>query len=112
MNKGLKHDTMRQVSRIEQEKRPFPSQAVAANQWDSVESDTESLAQERAYQQQLQMHTKYILPQKENADVLQHEYADEDDQVYDSLEVAVHPHAKTIPTLNMNTQIYDRERTR
>ncbi|XP_044078909.1 jhy protein homolog [Siniperca chuatsi] len=113
MDKRLKHERMCQVLKTEQEKHLSPRQAVLASQWDSVESDTESLAQERAYQQQLHMcirhhdPNKYILPQRGDADSLQHgdrgEDANvdetEDLQVYDSLEVAALPHAKRNPTL-------------
>lgn len=116
--------------KTEQEKHPSLRPAVLANQWDSVESDTESLAQERAYQQQLQMcigcddQNKYILLQEENADILQHGDGEDEDannneadlQFYDSLEVAAHPHAKRNPTLlqteYLDTQMDERKRTR
>uniref|UniRef100_A0A673A8W5 Uncharacterized protein n=1 Tax=Sphaeramia orbicularis TaxID=375764 RepID=A0A673A8W5_9TELE len=78
-----------------------------SNYWDSVESDTESLAQERAYQQQLQMRlsqhgrTESVHLNNEDADSLQEEeYEDSDDneaqdlQAYDSLEVAAQPQVK------------------
>ncbi|XP_035864541.1 jhy protein homolog isoform X5 [Sander lucioperca] len=132
MDEGLKHEKMAQVLKTEQGRPPSPRPAVLANQWDSVESDTESLAQERAYhqQQQLQMPTgchdqhKYILPQKENADSLQQgdgedQYANDDEtealQVCDSLDVAAHPHANRNPTLSqteyLDTQMDEREGT-
>ncbi len=127
MDKGLKHD---KLLKTEQEKHPSLRQAVLANQWDSVESDTESLTQERAYQQQLQMcighddQNKHILLQKENAGTLQHGDGEDEDanddetdlQMYDSLEVAAHPHAKRNPILlqteYLDTQIDERKGTR
>ncbi|XP_039633054.1 jhy protein homolog isoform X3 [Perca fluviatilis] len=132
MDEGLKHEKMSQVLKTEQGRPPSPRPAVLADRWDSVESDTESLAQERAYQQQQQLQmpagrhdqNKYILPQKENADSLQRgdgedEYANdvetEDLQVCDSLDVAAHPHANRNPTLSqteyLDTQMYEREGT-
>lgn len=93
-----------------------------------MESNTENLAQEIAYQQQLPMsidQNKYILPQKENADSLQHgdgkdedatDEETEDLHVYDSLEVVAPPHTKWNPTLlqseYMDAQMYEREGTR
>ncbi|KAM8741639.1 jhy protein homolog isoform 2-T2 [Acanthopagrus schlegelii] len=92
-----------------------------------MESNTENLAQEMAYQQQLPMsidQNKYILPQKENADSLQHgdgkdedatDEETEDLHVYDSLEVVAPPHTKWNPTMlqseYMDAQIYEREGT-
>ncbi|XP_078122818.1 jhy protein homolog [Sander vitreus] len=132
MDEGLKHEKMSQVLKTEQGRPPSPRPAVLANQWDSVESDTESLAQERAYQQQQQLpiptgrhdQNKNILPQKENADSLQQgdgedEYANDDAtealQVCDSLDVAAHPHANRNPTLSqteyLETQMDEREGT-
>ncbi|XP_032388945.1 jhy protein homolog isoform X2 [Etheostoma spectabile] len=131
MDEGLKHEKMTQVL-TERGRPPSPRPAVLTNQWDSVESDTESLAQERAYQQQQQLQmpigrhdqNKYILPQKENADSLQQghkeaEYANdnktEDLQVCDSLDVAAHPHANRNPTLSqteyLDTQMDERAGT-
>ncbi|XP_053298178.1 jhy protein homolog isoform X2 [Pleuronectes platessa] len=98
-------------------------QAAPANQWESGESDTERLAQERAYQHQLQMHVghhdqnKYALPEKENAEsLLQGEEEDEDDtedlHVYDSLDVASNLHTKRGPALQqteyLDTQMDER----
>ncbi|XP_071317277.1 jhy protein homolog isoform X2 [Trachinotus anak] len=119
MDEGLKHE------KTERSKHPSLRQA---NQWESGDSDTESLAQERAYQQQLQNRlghhdqNKHMLPQQENAASLQqgdgeHEYAndEEDLQVYDSLEVASNPHARRKPTPQteyMDTQVDERERSR
>lgn len=96
--------------------------AAPASRWDSVESDTESLAQERAYQQQLQIHishqdpNKYILPQNENADMLQQGVGEDEDVsddengedrlVYDSLEVAAHPFINRTPAL-LQTEYLD-----
>ncbi|XP_034745425.1 jhy protein homolog isoform X2 [Etheostoma cragini] len=126
MDEGLKHEKMTQVL-TERGRPPSPRPAVLTNQWDSVESDTESLAQERAYQQQqLQMpigchdQNKYILSQEENADSLQQgrgeaEYTNEDLQVCDSLHVAAHPLANRNPTLSqteyLDTQMDERART-
>ncbi|XP_034406345.1 jhy protein homolog isoform X2 [Cyclopterus lumpus] len=110
------------VLKTEQVRRPSLRQPVLASQWDSVESDTESMAHERAHQQQQQMHTghheqkKCTLPQNENADRLQQvdDNACNDDeaehhQVYDSLD------AKRTPTLlqteYLDTQMDEREGT-
>ncbi|XP_010749219.3 jhy protein homolog isoform X3 [Larimichthys crocea] len=121
MDKGLKHDKMCQVLKAEREKHFSPGQAVLANHWDPVESDTESLAQERAYR--LTDRIKYTLPQKEmTADSLQHgeDGEDEDEgeqhlQVYDSLEVGAHLRAKRNPTVSLteyvDTQTDGREGT-
>nr|XP_046267729.1 jhy protein homolog isoform X2 [Scatophagus argus] len=102
MDKELKHEKICQVLKTEQEKHSSSlRQAVLVNQWDSVGSDTESLAQERTYLPQLQM--------------LQHgDREDEDVQViYDSLEVEGHSHAKRNPTLlqteYVDTQLDERE---
>ncbi|KAI3373174.1 hypothetical protein L3Q82_006368 [Scortum barcoo] len=117
MDKGLTHE---KLLKTEQEKHLALRQGVVANQWDSVESDTESLAQEKAYQQQLKMcighsdQNKYILPQKENVDTLYHGDGEDEDvnddetdpQVYDSLEVTAHPHDKKNPTL-LHTEYLD-----
>lgn len=103
-------------------KRLSPSRQ--AHQWDSGDSDTESLAQERAYQQQLRRRVghhdqnKDIQTQKENAARLQegggdHGHAHDDYlQVYDSLEVAENPRDKREPTSHngsLNTQTNGRE---
>lgn len=127
MDKGLQHEKMCQVLKTEQEKHLSLRQAALANQWESAESDTESLAQERAYQHRLHMcieQNKYILPGKENADSLQHGDGEDEDtnedetedlQVYDSLEEVAHPHAKRNPTLlqtDVGTKIDEREGTR
>ncbi|TKS83818.1 hypothetical protein D9C73_017931 [Collichthys lucidus] len=110
MDKGLKHDKMCQVLKAEREKHSSSGQAVLANQWDPVESDTESLAQERAYRSTDQI--KYTLPQKEmTADSLQHgeDGEDEDEsehlQVYDSLEVGAHLRAKRNPTVSLTEYV-------
>ncbi|XP_060941345.1 jhy protein homolog [Limanda limanda] len=105
MDKGLLQGRMCAETKTEQR-----GQAAPANQWESGESNTERLAQERAYQQQLQMHighhdqNKYALPEKENAESLLHgEEEDEDDtedpHVYDSLDVASNLHTKRSPAL-------------
>ncbi|XP_031733512.1 jhy protein homolog isoform X2 [Anarrhichthys ocellatus] len=125
MDKGLKHEKMSQMLKTEQEKHPSPRPAVLADQRDSVESDTESLAHERTYQQQLQMRNdqiKYTLPEKKNAEGLQQGDEDacnddetEDHQVYDSLDTAAHPHDKHTPTLlqteYLDTHMDEREGT-
>ncbi|XP_029304261.1 jhy protein homolog isoform X2 [Cottoperca gobio] len=127
MDKGLKHEKMSRVLKTEQEKHPSLRRAVLTNQWESVESDTESLAQEKAYQQQLQMHIgchdqkNNILSQKKYADSLQQAYGEDEDanddetealQVYDSLDVAAHHYAKWNPTLfqtkYLDTQMNER----
>ncbi|XP_068577539.1 jhy protein homolog [Cebidichthys violaceus] len=108
MDKGLKHEKMSQMLKMEEDKRPSPRPAVLADRGDSVESDTESLAHERTYQLQLQMRNdqnKYTLPEKKNAERLNEDEdacnddETEDHQVYDSLDVAAHPHDKHTPTL-------------
>lgn len=124
MDKELKHAKMYRVLKIEQEKPPSQRRAVMAPQWDAVESDTESLAQERAYQQQLQIRVgcqdlnKYILPQKRNTDILQQGDGEDEDVsddetedclVYDSLEVAAHPHIERNATL-LQTEYLDTQR--
>ncbi|XP_040005529.1 jhy protein homolog isoform X3 [Xiphias gladius] len=131
MDKAITHEQMCPVWKTEPKRNPFPRQAILANQWESGESDTKSLDQERAYQKQLQMRighhdqNKYILPQKENADSLQqgdgedeasNDDETEDVQVYDSLEVASNPHAKRnhilLQTECLDTQIAEREGSR
>ncbi|XP_067463378.1 jhy protein homolog isoform X1 [Thunnus thynnus] len=124
MDKELKHAKMYRVLKIEQEKPPFQRRAVMAPQWDAVESDTESLAQERAYQQQLQIRVgrqdlnKYILPHRKNTDILQQGDGEDEDVsddetedclVYDSLEVAAHPHIERNATL-LQTEYLDTQR--
>lgn len=69
-----------------------------------MESDAEKFVPERA-SQQLQIcidQNKYMLPEKENADSLQHwDGGDDDDtedlQIYDSLEVLAHSQVKKNP---------------
>lgn len=80
-----------------------------SNYWDSVESDTESLAQERAYQQQLQMRisqhdrTESVHLKNEDTDSLQQEEEEDEDsdeneaqdlRVYDSLDLTAQPQVK------------------
>ncbi|XP_020501690.2 jhy protein homolog [Labrus bergylta] len=110
MDKGLNHEKMRQ-KKTEQEKQ----------QWESVESDTESLAQERAYQQQVQMNishhdeNKYMVLQQENDDSLLSGDTNDGDieylHVYDSLEEATHSRAKRSPSLLQRTDMEEREGT-
>ncbi|KAJ4929857.1 hypothetical protein JOQ06_018878 [Pogonophryne albipinna] len=121
MDKDLKNEPT-SGWKTEQEKLPAPRQ-----QWDSVESDTESLAQERAYQQQIHMdlirhhQNKYTLPQKKKDDSLQPGYQEGEDasddealglQVVDSLDVAAKHRAKSSPTLTqteyLDTQTNER----
>ncbi|XP_056267864.1 jhy protein homolog isoform X2 [Pseudoliparis swirei] len=122
MNKGLKHGKMSLVLKTEQVRPPSPKQTVLANQWDSVESDTESMAHERAHQQQLQMPTghhdqkKCPLPPKKNADRLQqgddnacNDDVAEDHQVYDSLDAQRTP--TLLQTEYLDTQVDEREGT-
>ncbi|XP_029923979.1 jhy protein homolog [Myripristis murdjan] len=109
MDRGLTHGKTHSQLKNEEEEPPSPTQAHGVKLWDPAESDTESLAQERAYQQQLhrrigcydQINSKP--PQEENADNLQQgdwqdndadEDGEEDLQVYDSLEVAAHSFVK------------------
>uniref|UniRef100_G3Q9L6 Junctional cadherin complex regulator n=1 Tax=Gasterosteus aculeatus aculeatus TaxID=481459 RepID=G3Q9L6_GASAC len=95
----------------EQVKRQSLKQAVLANQWGSVVSNTGSLAHERTSRQQLEMcighhdQNKYTLRCKQKADCLQQRDEDgfsddetEDCQLYDSLDAASHNHAKCTPT--------------
>ncbi|XP_035034698.1 jhy protein homolog [Hippoglossus stenolepis] len=112
MDQGLGQGRMCAETKAEQRR-----QAVPANQWESGESDTERLAQERAYQQQLQMHIGHLdqNTEKENAESLL-QGDDEDDtedlQVYDSLDVASNLHTKRNPALQqteyLDTQMDER----
>lgn len=75
------------------------SPVILSNQWDSVESDTESLAQEKAYQQQLQKsmeHPTHNLLGKDNTEGSRRGNAETEPgsenefehlQIYDSLEL-------------------------
>ncbi|XP_068456837.1 jhy protein homolog [Clinocottus analis] len=92
MDKKLKHEKMFQVLKTEPVRRPSPRQAVLANQRDSVESDTESMAHERAYQQ--------------GDDNAGNDDEAEDPQVYDSLDAATQPHDKWTPTV-LQTEYLD-----
>ncbi|XP_010780517.1 jhy protein homolog isoform X1 [Notothenia coriiceps] len=122
MDKDLKNEPTSQGWKTEQEKLPAPRQ-----QWDSVESDTESLAQESAYQQQIHMdlirhhQNKYTLPQKKKDDSLQPGYQEGEDarddealglQVVDSLDLAAKHRAKRSHTLTqteyLDTQTNER----
>ena len=125
MDKRLKHTAMYRVLKSEKKKPPENQRRAAPNpRWHSLESDTESLAQERDYQQQLQLRighqdpNKYILPQKENTDMLQQGDEEDDDVsddeskdrlVHDSLEVAAHSRIKRNPTL-LQTEYLDTQR--
>ncbi|TNN80115.1 hypothetical protein EYF80_009626 [Liparis tanakae] len=122
MNKGLKHGKTSLVLKTEQVRPPSPKQTVLASQWDSVESDTESMAHERAHQQQLQMPTghhdqkKCPLPPKKNADRLQQgddnacdDDVAEDHPVYDSLDAQRTP--TLLQTEYLDTQVDEREGT-
>ncbi|XP_075343511.1 jhy protein homolog [Odontesthes bonariensis] len=95
MEEGINRGKTCPVLKIEEERLPSPRYSVL--------SDTESLAQERAYQQQLhtqadRLHQiKFVLTEEENAHILMHrdgrnQDAEEDEtedlEVYDSLEVA------------------------
>lgn len=108
MDTGLQHEKLCQMLKTEQEKHLSPRQAVLANQWRTMESDAENFVPERA-SQQLQIcidQNKYIVPEKENADSLQHWDGEDDDandddiedlQIYDSLEVLAHSQIKKNP---------------
>lgn len=111
MDKDLENEPTSQGWKTEQEKLPAPRQ-----QWDSVESDTESLAQERADPQHLHMDLirhhqhKHTLPQKKEDDSLQEGEGASDDearglQVVDSLDVAAKRRAKSSPTLTQTERL-------
>lgn len=87
------------------------SPVILSYQWDSVESDTESLAQEKAYQQQLQKsinHPTLNLLGKDNNEGSRCGNAEtepgsenefEDLQIYDSLELVERPDGLKTPPL-------------
>lgn len=96
------------------------SPVILSNQWDSVESDTESLAQEKAYQQQLQKSIKHPTHNQLGNDNNEgsgrgnaeskpgSENAFEDLQIYDSLELVECPDAlKTPPVLLTDVDKFD-----
>lgn len=131
MDKSLKHGKMDQMLRNEHEKPHSPMRAGQVNQRDSLEYDTESLAQERACQQQLQRcigcpdQTDYKQSQEDNTDSLEEGDGDDEDvnddetadlQIHDSLEVAAHPSVKRNPNLlpseYLNTQVNEKEESR
>ncbi|KAK5888282.1 hypothetical protein CesoFtcFv8_016796 [Champsocephalus esox] len=103
MDKDLENEPTSQGWKTQQEKLPAPRQ-----QWDSVESDTESLAQERADPQHLHMdlirhhHQHTLPPKKEDGSLQEGEGASDDEarglQVVDSLDVAAKRCAKSSPT--------------
>ncbi|XP_076017312.1 jhy protein homolog [Genypterus blacodes] len=120
MDKHLKHGKTNQMLKNEHEEPHSPTQAAQVDLWDSVESDTESLAQERAYQQQLQRciscpdQTHRRQSQEENSDSLEEgEGVDEDEtahlQVYDSLEVAARRPVKRNPSEYLDRQVNEME---
>lgn len=90
----------------------YPQTAIHSNEWDSAESDTESLAQERAYQQQLQLNISNLRRSEavflnknpnnthENYEGTKDDEADEDLQVVDSLEISGSLHVKKNPVLS------------
>lgn len=90
------------------------SPVIPSNQWDSVESDTESLAQEKAYQQQLQKsitHPAHNLLGKANTEHSRCGNAEtepgsenelEDLQIYDSLELVERPDGLKTPPLSLS----------
>lgn len=112
------HEADCPVMKTERKRLSSPRQA---SQWDSGDSDTESLAQERVYQQQLQKRVgrhdqnKHMQTQKENSANSQQGdgHANNDYlQVYDSLEVAVKAHDRREPTTHngyLTTQTNERE---
>lgn len=87
------------------------SPVILSNQWDSVESDTESLAQEKSYRQQLQKsikHPTHNLLGKDNTEGSRCLNAEtepgsdnefEDLQIYDSLELVGCPDGLKTPPL-------------
>ncbi|XP_074527718.1 jhy protein homolog isoform X2 [Halichoeres trimaculatus] len=96
--------------------------AIPGEEWESAVSDTESLVQERAYQQRLEKNlshhqqSKSKLVQKNNGcSSLSSDDEDTTDNhveylhFFDSLEVAAHLHAKTSPTLPQRTHREKRE---
>lgn len=100
------HEKMDRVLKHEQD---FSYTFGKSKYWDFVESDTESLAQERAYQQQLAMRisqhnrSESVHLKNEDTDSSQQEEEEDEDpddsesqdlQVYDSLEVAAQPQVK------------------
>lgn len=124
-----KHAKMYQVLKTGKERLPPQRRAVLANQWDVVESEPETLAKERVFQQQLRLHidhqdiSKSKLPPKENADSLEdgdgkEEDTNEDDyhQLYDSLEVAAVAYVKKNSSLilfeGLEAQLAKREGAR
>ena len=121
MDQGIWHEELSQILRTHQDWQP--SHTVLTNNWDSEESDTESLAQGMVYQKRLQMcikQNKYTLLGKKNADSLQredvddkHSNEDENDnfQVYDNIKVVKHFHAKRNPALqtDVGTKLNKRE---
>lgn len=114
---------MIEVLKTEQDKLSS-RRAVQAEQWDSVESESENLAQER--QQMLSggyQENKYGLSRNEDADNIQQSEVDEehtDDEqtqdLHDSLEVESHAYVKKKstpgPTKYLETQINKTEETR
>lgn len=122
MDKGIWHEKLSQTLRTDQDWQP--SHTVLTHKWDSVESDTESVAQGMVYRERLQMcikPNKYTLPGKKNADSLQREDGEDkkdsnedeidDFQVYDSIKVVTHSHAKRNPSLqtDVGTKLNKRE---
>lgn len=121
MDKEFTQGKMHNLLKPEDQRHPPLGQVALANQWGSVESDTESLAQERAYQQQLRKcHGHYDFLQNESADSLDKvskREETEDLQFYDSLEVGTHTHVKNenpvySQTEYLETQPDERERRR
>ncbi|XP_054873238.1 jhy protein homolog [Amphiprion ocellaris] len=122
MDKGFNHRKMCHVLKTQEERRSS-RQTALVKQWEFVESDTRGLAQERAFQEQLQLghhdQIKFIWYQKENAESLQQgDHGDEDAEeeneylhLYDSLEV--HPQDKKNPILldtkHLGSQIEEKE---
>ncbi|KAM4619772.1 jhy protein homolog [Polymixia lowei] len=98
MDKGLARGKTDVSLKNEHAKPPSPKQEACLNLWASTESDTESLAQERSYQQELQRRICcHDQTKEENVDGLQqgereevNDREREDLQVYDSLDVAAH----------------------
>ncbi|KAG7516924.1 hypothetical protein JOB18_044095 [Solea senegalensis] len=89
----------------DEQRRPV----TQAKQWESVESNTESLAQESAYQQQLP-----TCADRENTEVSQQDDGEDENQGYDSLEESSDPYERNswpVQTEYLDTQMDEKERS-
>ncbi|XP_028278054.1 jhy protein homolog [Parambassis ranga] len=110
MDKGFTQGKMHSLLKPEDQRHPPLGQAALANLWGSVESDTESLAQERAHHKR---HGHYDFLQNESADSLDEgskKEETEDLQMYDSLEVRTHTHAKNKNPVLLQTEYSETQR--